>query len=237
MKKKVGNKLLAENANWSFSGKTANNFDAHINKSIPLYLWTHEIGLQIADFFLTNNSIAYDIGCSTGAFLKKLSERVKNKNVKLYGIDEISEMIIRAKKNCKSNKNVKLIKANLLKKKLVKNNLVTSFFTISFIKPSKRQFAFKKIFSSLNWGGGFLFFDKVRAPDARFQDMMTQIYNEYKIAQGFSSDEILSKSSSLKGVLEPFSSDTNIMLAKRAGFKDIMTVFKFLNFEGFLAIK
>ena len=67
--------------------------------------------------------------------------------------------------------------------------------------------------------------------------MMSQIYNEFKISQGFSSDEILSKSSSLKGVLEPFSSKANIMLAKRAGFKDIMTVFKFLNFEGFLAIK
>ena len=28
------------------------------------------------------------------------------------------------------------------------------------------------------------------------QDMMVQIYNEFKISQGFTSDEILSKSSS-----------------------------------------
>ena len=75
MKKKVGNKIKAENANWSFSGKTAENFDSHINKSIPLYLWIHEIGLQLSDFFLTNETIAYDLGCSTGAFLKKLSIR------------------------------------------------------------------------------------------------------------------------------------------------------------------
>lgn len=237
MKKKVGNKIKAENANWSFSGKTAENFDNHINKSIPLYLWTHEIGLQLSDFFLTNETIAYDVGCSTGSFLKKLSVRVKNKKVKLIGLDEIPEMILKAKKNCKKFNNIKLIKTDINKIKLKKNNLTTSFFTMSFIKPAKRQLIFNKIFKSLNWGGGFLFFDKVRAPDARFQDMMSQIYNEFKISQGFTSDEILSKSSSLKGVLEPFSSNANILLAKRAGFKDVMTIFKFLNFEGFLAIK
>lgn len=237
MKKKVGHNIKAENGNWSFSGKTANNFDNHINNSIPLYLWTHEIGLQLSDFFLTNDSLAYDIGCSTGSFLKKLSLRVKNKKVKLIGLDEIPEMILKAKKNCNKLENVKLIQADINKIKFKKNNFITSFFTISFVKPAKRQLIFNKIFKSLNWGGGFLFFDKVRAPDARFQDIMSQIYNEFKKSQGFTSDEILSKSSSLKGVLEPFSSNANILLAKRAGFKDVMTVFKFLNFEGFLAIK
>ena len=96
MKKKVGNKILAENANWSFSGKTPKNFDQHINKSIPLYKWSHQIGLELADFFLANNSLAYDIGCSTGTFAKKLSERTKNKKVKIIGIDEIPEMIKKA---------------------------------------------------------------------------------------------------------------------------------------------
>mgnify|MGYP005999120603 CR=1 FL=1 len=46
-----------------------------------------------------------------------------------------------------------------------------------------------------------------------------------------------SKSKSLKGVMDPFSSSANFDMLKRAGFKDIMTVLKFVNFEGFLAIK
>ena len=37
--------------------------------------------------------------------------------------------------------------------------------------------------------------------------------------------------------MEPFSSDANLKMLKRAGFKDIITILKFLNFEGFLAIK
>ncbi len=45
------------------------------------------------------------------------------------------------------------------------------------------------------------------------------------------------KARSLKGVLEPFSSQGNLDLMRRAGFVDIMTVYKYICFEGFLAIK
>ena len=80
-------------------------------------------------------------------------------------------------------------------------------------------------------------FEKVRANDARFQDMISQIYMDYKIKQGFNEKEIIQKSQSLKGVMEPFSTKGNYDLLKRAGFKDIITVFKYLCFEGILAIK
>ena len=42
---------------------------------------------------------------------------------------------------------------------------------------------------------------------------------------------------SLKGVLEPFSSNENFNFLKRAGFKDITIISKDLCFEGVLAIK
>ena len=79
--------------------------------------------------------------------------------------------------------------------------------------------------------------EKVRGPDARFQDIFNQFYIDYKISKGYSSNEIISKSRSLKSVLEPFSTKGNLDMLKRSGFKDIITVFKYGNFEGFLAIK
>ena len=108
---------------------------------------------------------------------------------------------------------------------------------MQFVHPSKRQLIFNKIFKSLNWGGCFIIFEKVRYPDARFQDMINQIYLDYKIEQGFSPVSILNKSRSLKGVMEPFSTFGNTQLLKRAGFIDIVSIFKFACFEGFLAIK
>ena len=38
-------------------------------------------------------------------------------------------------------------------------------------------------------------------------------------------------------MLEPFSTNGNIEMLQRAGFKDIMSVMKWVCFEGFLAIK
>jgi tRNA (cmo5U34)-methyltransferase len=49
--------------------------------------------------------------------------------------------------------------------------------------------------------------------------------------------EIINKSRSLKGTLEPFSTNGNLDMLRRAGFVDIMTVIKYVPFEGFLAIK
>ena len=66
---------------------------------------------------------------------------------------------------------------------------------------------------------------------------MSTIYEEFKLYNGFDESEIFSKKKSLKGVLEPFSSQANIQMLKRAGFKDVSTVAKFVCFEGFLAIK
>ena len=94
-----------------------------------------------------------------------------------------------------------------------------------------------KLYQNLNWGGALLLFEKVRGADARFQDIITASYIEYKLRKGYSADDILSKSRSLKGVLEPFSSQGNVDMLKRAGFIDINTIQKYLCFEGFLAIK
>ena len=99
-KKNSGDKIKTEIGKWSFKGKVPNTFDDHIKKSIPLYEWCHEIGVNLSDFFLKENTSCYDIGCSTGTFLKKLSEKNNlQKKIEFYGIDEVLPMIKKAKKN------------------------------------------------------------------------------------------------------------------------------------------
>ena len=52
MKKKlnVGSKIKQKSARWSFKGKVANNFEEHINNSIP-YTNLHMIFLQDFQIF------------------------------------------------------------------------------------------------------------------------------------------------------------------------------------------
>ena len=80
-------------------------------------------------------------------------------------------------------------------------------------------------------------FEKTRGADARFQDILTALYTDYKLRKGYTPDDIVSKSMSLRGVMEPFSTQGNLDMLERAGFKDINIIQKYICFEGFLAIK
>ena len=161
--------------------------------------------------------------------------KLKNK-VKYFGIDIVDKMISYAKKRNK-HKQIKYLNKNINNFNFQKTDFVISFYTLQFIHPKNRQSLLNKIYKKLNWGGALFLTEKVRSYDARTQDQMTTIYEEFKLFNGFSEAEITSKKKSLKGVLEPFSSKANVQMLKRAGFKDISTIAKFVSFEGFLAIK
>ncbi len=234
---KVGDDITAGNASWSFSGDVAASFDAHVSKSVPFYHQGHELVAKLSDFFLGDDSLAYDIGCSTGTLLVHLAERSREKRTRLVGIEPEAGMVEQARRRTQPFGSITIEQADVFDVALEKSDLITSYYTIQFVRPRRRQELFNRVYEALNWGGGFIFFEKVRAPDARFQDMMSLLYTDYKLDAGYDAKEIVAKARSLKGVLEPFSSQANIDMARRAGFQDIVTVFKYVCFEGFLAIK
>jgi tRNA (cmo5U34)-methyltransferase len=233
----VGDSIIAGNASWSFSGDVPLNFDEHMRKSVPLYRESHDLIAGISDFFLYDGAVAYELGCSTGALTQKLAERVQGKSVKIFGIDRESGMVEAARARCQSYPSVKVIHADIVEYDFDEADLFVSYLTMQFVRPRFRQDTINRIYRSLRWGGAFVYFEKVRAPDARFNDYISLFYTDYKIDQGYAGDEIVGKARSLKGVLEPFSTQGNLDLLKRAGFVDVMTVFKYMCFEGFLAIK
>jgi len=237
--KQFGDNIKAKNASWSFDGSTYKNFNNHIKKSVPLYQETHDLYLNFSDFFLQDNSKIIDIGSSTGTYLINFHKKHHNtrKGLKFEGYDTIKKMVDYSNKTKPKKSNIKFINKDINKVNFKNSCIVSSFYTIQFISPKKRQFIINKIYKNLNWGGAFFMVEKVRGPDARFQDIISQVYLEYKLSKGYKSDEILSKSRSLKGILEPFSSNANFQMLKRSGFKDIFTVFKYCCFEGWLAIK
>ena len=194
---------------------------------------------KLSDFFLFSGSTCYDIGCSTGNLLIKLAKYSNKNQIKFNGLEIEKKMYSLAKKNIKKTKikNIKIYNGDIKKIKLKKSNLIISYYTMQFIHPSHRQQVFNKIFKSLNWGGAFIIFEKVRGNDARFDNIINSLYYDFKEDKKFIPNEIFNKSKSLRGVLEPFSDYGNMGLLKRAGFKDIQTVFHHLCFKGYLCIK
>ena len=66
---------------------------------------------------------------------------------------------------------------------------------------------------------------------------MIELYSEYKLSKGYSKIEISNKREALENVLVPYSEKENIAMLKNAGFSKIESIFKWANFETFLAFK
>jgi tRNA (cmo5U34)-methyltransferase len=234
----VGDGITSESGNWTFGGEVPKSFDEHVSKSVPLYFEGHELIYNLSDFFVKNDSIVYEIGCSTGTLIAKLASKFeKRPNIRFFGIDVEESMINHAVFHNKNLKNLEFITDDALNIEFSSSDFIICYYTIQFIRPSLRQILIDKIYDKLNYGGALIMFEKVRGVDARFHDILSMLYNEYKLAKGYSPEDIIGKSRSLKGVLEPFSSQGNVDMLKRAGFVDICSIQKYLCFEGLLAIK
>ena len=232
----VGDSIDAGNASWSFAGDVVNTFEDHISKSVPFYTHGHDLICQLSDFFIKQDSFCYELGSSTGLLTKKLADNSGNDKGNFIGIDCVEDMIEFANNNY-VNPNLEYILGDVMTHPYEESDLFISYYLLQFIHPSMRQQLVNKIYQSLRWGGAFICFEKVRAPDARFQDISSSLYADYKLSNGYSAEEIISKSRSLKGVLEPFSTQGNIDMLNRAGFIDINPIFKYICFEGYLCIK
>jgi len=233
---KVDKNIKSLRSNWEFDKQVTNKFESHVEKSVPFYNISHEIVLGLSDYFLKKESRYYDIGCSTGSLIQKIYNKNKDKKVKLIGLDNSRAMITKANKKKIKNK-LSFVNTKIENYNFLKSDMISSLYTIQFIQPKYRQKLFDKIYKSLNWGGAFVLFEKIRGDDARFQDLLTFLYYDFKASNGLKPNEILNKEISLRSVLEPYTIQANIDFMKRAGFKDIMPISQYLCFKGFLAIK
>jgi tRNA (cmo5U34)-methyltransferase len=241
--KNAGDGIGVNRGAWSFSGDVASMFDEHVSKSVPGYALGHDLILDLSDHFIQSDSTVYEIGCSTGTLLLKLAiHNSAKKNVNYIGLDIESNMIDVANDKLASiedqlSGNASFLVEDVLNFEMEKSDLIVCYYTLQFISPSVRQIVLDKLYDRLNWGGALVLFEKVRGADARFQDILSGMYNDYKLSMGYGPEEIFSKSMSLRGVLEPFSVAGNVDLLKRAGFEDIESIFKYICFQGFVAIK
>lgn len=233
----AGDSIEAEPASWTFRGTSVvNAFDTHVARSVPCYELGHWLVEQLSDFFLHDSSLIVDLGCSTGTLLRNLASRHKNPNLRFLGFDTSSDMLSKATNNTIDSR-ILYTNEPFLNYCFDSLSFISSYYTMQFIHPKERQLYFDMIYQSLDWGGAFLLFEKTRAPDARFQDITTSLYSEYKAKNGYTPGEIYAKSLSLRGVLNPYTVNANLEFLARAGFSDIMPIFKIISFDGFLCIK
>ena len=236
----VGDEIEQTEGGWEFDDGVAEQFDQHVNQSIPSYRNVQDHVTKIADWFLADGEreTVYDLGCATGTTIQRLIEtRDRSDPIRYVGIDEARPMLKQAEEKVGIYDTVRLVEEDLTVDPQFPNaSLVISLFTLSFLKEGDRQAVLDAAYRDLDSGGALIFVEKTYPEHARFQALYREHYFDYK-QQHFEAAEVVDKAKSLRGQLRPLSRDEYRSMLERAGFENVEPFYQKYMWWGVIARK
>ncbi len=215
----------------------APTFQAHIGQSIPGYddLMSKCIGLSRR--FVRADTKVVDVGCSTGKLLHEISQyNASRSNVSYVGLD--MESAFASSWDCYQSKNLNFLTEDVRTYAGYQNcSLVSSLFTLQFLKEGDRLPLLRRLHSGLIDGGAILVAEKVLARTSRLQDALTFPFYDYKLSNGFTEKEVLSKERELRGQMVLWTQDELEQVILDAGFPEYQLVWSNFPFIAILAMK
>jgi tRNA (cmo5U34)-methyltransferase len=208
-----------------FDFNTIKDFDDHILKSIPNYDVLINNIMSMSEYFITKDTVIYDLGCSTGKLLKSIpypNEKIGYDNAAIMPDDDSEVRFI----NADLNSNFEMENACI----------AYSIFTMQFLNRSSRKQFCKTVYDGLNDGGAFIICEKIYQSEGLFQEIMAFTHYDYK-CQNFTEQEIIKKERDLRYIMKPSTMQKNMELLSGAGFKRITTFWQSYNFVGLIAVK
>lgn len=219
-------------------------FDEHIEKSIRGYSHLLEDVVALSRYFVENDTNVYDLGCSTG----KMTQRLIAANYDhctdayWYGI-EIAEgfqndLKKREKQILKFDEDcwVHFQHEDIIDTEITNASFITSIFTLQFMSKRHRQQVIQNIYNGLVEGGAFVFAEKTICENAKFQDMLTFNYYDYK-RNSFDTEDIMDKERTLRHMMKPNTWNEITDMIYNAGFEDIQPFWRNHMFVGAIAVK
>lgn len=212
-----------------FSFDTIQDFDTHIELSVPNYVHLVELVKNLSTHFVRDDTYVYDLGCSTGKLVEYLS--TLGVNATFVGIDNSENLL---PKDTEVKKNLRYDYCDVRQYKFHPTSFAISIFTLQFLPLCDRVNLLKRIREVLLPEGALVVAEKVYMDTGLYQDIFTFTYYDFK-RTSFKADEILAKQVDLRGVMRPLSVIENEQMFEEAGF-DHVQFFRSLNFVGWLLI-
>jgi tRNA (cmo5U34)-methyltransferase len=210
-----------------FDFNTIDNFDDHINKSIPNYDLLIDSIKSMSEYFYVQSASIYDLGCSTGKLLKSLPFDCRK-----VGYD-YSNLL----PTTNGDSSLEFHSVDLNKSFKINNAcIVYSIFTMQFLDPLKRSAYLSTIKEGLIKGGCLIICEKIYQEHGIAQEVFSFSHYDYKLKQ-FRAEEILKKERDLRFNMKPLDDDSLTHLLKASGFRVVSPFWQMFNFKGYIAIR
>jgi len=180
----------------TFKFEDIDNFNRHIELSIPNYKGLVDIFTSFAYEFTTHDGVLIDLGCSTGSFLEQLP---KIKSAQYIGVDEV-EFVDQI--NVNNEFDYTFIKGDILDCLTEYNNddidVIVLMFTLQFLGNKKRKKVVQELKKFVERGTTVLISEKVYLNDSKVNSILQRNHRAMK-RHNFTDTEIVNKEYQLAG--------------------------------------
>lgn len=224
-----------------FDDAVAACFPDNLHRSIPGYAAMRKLVVDLGSRYVTKGSEVVDLGCSDGLGLEPFVSKF-GALVRFRGYDNSAPMLTKAREKFAGliDSRVMRIEAHDLCDGYPVHpmaSLTLSVLTLQFVPVEFRQALLRQAYMSLLPGGAMIVTEKILGGDFHTTGTFAGAYRNYKLANGYSAEEVNAKSLSLEGVLTSWTAQQNEDALRKAGFESVECFWRYLNFAGWLAVK
>lgn len=233
-------KTKLNNKCWVFNEEIIDIFPEMLERSIPGYSIIIYIITMLLNYFVTDDTYIYDMGCSLGEVTLSINKKIKARNCEIIAIDKSEAMINSFKKKLvglKLNAKINIIEDNICNIPIKNASMVILNFTLQFLSLHEQKNILQSIYTGLNSGGVLILSEKFKFSNRFFNKIICNLHHDFKKNNGYSEKEILEKKSMLKKVMLIDTIENHKKKLIEIGFNHIELLFQYLNFGSLLAIK
>ena len=201
-----------------------------IRRSVPGYETVIPLSALLASRHVESGSRVYDLGCSLGATTLALLDCIGDTPCEIVAVDNSNAMLERARAAREWDARVCFTHADVRDVEIRDASAVFMNYLLQFIEPDDRLELLRRIHAGMRPGGVLLVSEKLSGEHA-----FDAAHEDFKRANGYSDLEVSQKRAALENVMMPDTVKTHIERFADAGFHDVATWFRCLNWASFIA--
>lgn len=228
---------------WEFDSEVTKVFNNMLERSIPQYSEMRKLTVNMVDSCYLRNKDTFkllDLGCSNGLNLREFIVKYGARG-HYVGVDCSESMLDDFNDKFKLFIDTGIVESKFMDLRTEYPNeifdVTTLILTLCFIPIQYRQYILNNVYQHLIDGGVLIVVEKVLGSSLLIDNSLVENYYELKRENGYTEEQIERKRLSLEGVQIPIMSSWNIEMLKTAGFSQIDTFWRWMNFVGYIAIK